>query len=334
MKKPTLEERIDRLNRASLRDVIEPATDVQGHVGSGQVVADELLSIHGLDVELTAEQRAQLSREEIAAVFDLGIRFEALLMSGFCLHLATSVELRDPRTVYALHEVGEETRHSRLFLQVIEQLQPTARNPLLGQQRFGRWLEKRADFAIMRRPALFNTLVLAGEEIPDLIQKRAGEHPDTDPFLAAVNRYHRSEEARHVAFARLRVAEVWRDATWGDRYTVRHVAPLIIYLLCHAFVHPGVYEVVGLPKWRTWRTVRRLPARREFQYRTTRSVLAALIAGGAFRPGSIPRAWRRLCNVDRHGTPITARTTAPTAPLDSRRRHTDDVGLNRSRLSS
>jgi hypothetical protein len=307
---PTLDERIDRLSRASARTVIEPDVDVPGHVAAGQVLPDELLSIYGLDVKLTSEQRAQLSREEVAAVLDLGIRFEALLMAGVGLDLATCAKLGDSRTVFALHEVGEETRHSRLFLRVIDQLQPTARNPLIGQGRLGRWLEKRSDFAIVRRPALFNTLVLAGEEIPDLIQRLACQHPDTDPFFATVSRYHRGEEARHLSFARLRVAEVWHNATWSDRYAVRRLAPLIIYLLFHLFVHPGVYEVVELPKWRTWRAVRRLPARRELQYRAARPVLAALIAGGTFRPGHIPHGWRRLCNVDPRGAPITAPAAA------------------------
>ncbi len=318
---PTPDERIERLNRAALRGAVEPSADLQGRVRAGQVLADELLSTHGLDVELTRDQRARLSREEVAAVLDLGIRFEALLMAGFCLNLATSGELKDPRTRFALQEVGEETRHSQLFLRVIEQLQPATRNPLIAQGRLGRWVEKRADFAIIRRPALFNTLVLAGEEIPDLIQKLAGEHPDTDPFLAAVNRYHRREEARHLSYARLRVPEVWHDATFGDRYAVRHLAPSIIYLLCHLFVHPGVYQTVGLPKWRTWRRVRHLPARRDFQHRATRPVLAALVAGGVFRPGRIPRGWRRLCNVDRHGEPnrrlddrVSATSPLRTAP--------------------
>ena len=50
--------------------------------------------------------------------------------------------------------------------------------------------------------------MLAGEEIPDLMQKLASEHPETDPLLAEVNRYHRQEEARHLAFARMRLPEL------------------------------------------------------------------------------------------------------------------------------
>ena len=51
-------------------------------------------------------------------------------------------------------------------------------------------------------PALFCLLVLSGEEVPDLMQKLASEHPDTDPMIKSVSKYHRQEEARHLAFAR------------------------------------------------------------------------------------------------------------------------------------
>ena len=60
--------------------------------------------------------------------------------------------------------------------------------------------------SLAKTEALLLVMVLAGEEIPDHLQKLAAEHPDTDPFLAALNRYHRMEEARHLSFARTRAA--------------------------------------------------------------------------------------------------------------------------------
>ena len=298
-----IDDRVSRLSTASLRKVIEPDVDLTGEVGAGQVLPDDLLSINGLDVELTAEQRATLSREELASILDGGFRFEAVLMSGFCLELAAKDDLCDPRVAYALHEVGEETRHSRLFARIIEQVGPTATNPLRGGGRLGHWFETRMNFAMMRRPALLNTLILGGEEIPDLIQKLASEHPDTDPFVVAVNRYHRQEEARHLSFARLQVAERWERATFGDRIAVRYIAPIVIRELFHSLVHPGVYGTIGLPRWKTWLAVRRLPARRALLVQATRPVLAALVDGGVFASGRVPRVWRRVCDVDRHGQP-------------------------------
>lgn len=300
----TVAEKVERLSAASLRKVIEPDLDLVGEVGPGRLVSDDLLSIRGLDVALTEEQRARLSREEIAAILDNGVRFEAILMAGFCLEVSVKDDLDDPRVAYALHEVGEETRHSRLFARVIGQIGATAGNPLRGEGRLSHRIEGRFNYALIRRPALLNTMILAGEESPDLLQKLASEHPDTDPFLATVSRYHRQEEARHLSFARVQVAERWAGATFSDRVAVRYVAPVLVKELFHSLVHPGVYATVGLPAWKTWLAVRKLPQRVALQQRAARPVLDALVAGGVFRAGRIPRLWRAACGVDRHNRPV------------------------------
>ncbi len=121
--------RIERLNTASARRVIDPDVEVTGRVGDGQVLSRSMLSVAGLDLDLTDEQWATLSREEMAAILDAGVRFESMLMANFGRSLAYRQDLCDPRVAYMLHEVGEETRHSRLFIRVIDQLRPTAKNP-------------------------------------------------------------------------------------------------------------------------------------------------------------------------------------------------------------
>lgn len=301
----TLEEKVERLSKASLSKVIDPDLDLPGTLGNGQILPDDLLSINGLDLDLSAEQRAHLSREEIRAIFDGGIRFENVLMAGFCFEIMLHDDLCDPRVTYALHEIGEETRHSRLFARVIAQTGATSKNPLRGGGRLGTWLDRRSTFALIRRPALLNTMILSGEEIPDLMQKLASEHPDTDPFLREVNLYHRREESRHLSFARLQVKERWDKAMWTDRFAVRRIAPIVIREQFHYLVHPAVYKAVGLPPWRTWFAVRRLPQRAELLHAASRPVLKALIEGGSLKTGRIPRQWRRLCGVDRTGAPTT-----------------------------
>ncbi len=163
---------IDRLSTASLRRVIEPDLDLPGHVSDGQVLPDELLGMHELAefADLSADQRAKLSREEVASIVEAGLRFEAVLMAGFALSLVDHPDLTDPEVVYALHEIGEETRHSRLFSRLLGQLAPTAKNPLAKFRRIEMMLIPR----LIRRPATLDVLVLGGEEIPDLMQKRAG----------------------------------------------------------------------------------------------------------------------------------------------------------------
>lgn len=306
--------KVDRLNTASLRKVIEPEETFDfGAIGAGQVLPDELLTTAGLDLDLSPEQKATLSREETAAMLTMGVAFESILNAGFSWQVATARDITDPRITYMLHEVGEETRHSRAFVRVIEQLAPTATNPMHNKvfdrvQRFFLPI-------LIKSPALLATMILAGEEIPDLLQKIASEHPDTDPTLAAVNKYHRMEEARHLAFARLTVGELYRDAGWRERFRVRHVAPVLIDGLFDTFVHPGVYATVGLPTWRTWRAANRTPKRRAVKLAAVRPILKALLDGGVLQAGRIPRRWRSLCQVDRHGAPLPGSPTLASVGL-------------------
>jgi len=303
------EERVERLSTASTRRVLEPEELFDwASQGDGQIIPDELLSVHGLGLDLTPEQKARLSREEVAAMLGTGIRFEAALMAGFSLQITEADDLADPRITYMLHEMGEETRHSRAFARLIEKLEPAAEDPL--RKGVIGWGTDKMMRLTIGSPSVLYTFVLAGEEIPDLLQKRAAEHPDTDPLLAAVNRYHRQEEARHLSFARATLPELYGRARRIERFRIRHLAPVVIELLFGMFVHPGVYASIGLPGLATWRAVNRTPERLAVRHAATRNILDGLLQAGVLRRGRVPRGWRRLCGVDRHGEP-----TGVDAPL-------------------
>jgi hypothetical protein len=288
------DERISQLSTASLRRLVEPDEDVTGQVDPTSPIVDRsLLSCAGLDLELTEDQWKTLAREEVAAITDAGIRFEALLLAGFGRMLADIPDLTDPRAVYVLHELGEETRHSRLFIRLLDQLHPTARNPFL--QGPIALVDRIATRFVLARPVLFCVMVLAGEEIPDLIQRRAAEHPDTDRFFAQVARYHRAEEARHLAFARLLLPELWRQASRLERFLIRWCGPAALRALSGSLVHPGVYETAGLPGWVTWRAVQVTDHHCEFNQAALGSVANALTTAGVFGDTRrLTRPWRRL----------------------------------------
>lgn len=295
-------ERIERLSTAATNRVIEPDTDIVGELGVGQIIPDELLSVHGLGLDLSAEQKATLSREETAAMFRSGIAFEAVLNSGFSMQIAKSRDVTDPRITFLLHEIGEETRHQRMFQRIIRQISPTA--PRTELRPLDRFLEAVGPHAIVALPTLLLTLVLAGEEIPDLIQKRASEHPDTDPFLAEVNRYHRAEEARHLAYARAIYPETWASANIAERIAVRNIAPWIVTDLYRFLVPPGVYTTIGLPGRETWDDVQASPERIALRHDATRPVLQVLVDAGVFRRGGVTKGWQTLCGVNANGTPV------------------------------
>lgn len=302
---PAVEQRVNRLSTAAAKRVVEPDDDVPGGVGDGQLLPDRLLSIAGLDLDLTPEQKRILSREEIASIAEAGIRFEAVLTAGFGAQIATSRDITDPRLTFILHEIGEESRHQRLFQRLIASIGPTAKDPL--PYRVARAGMTAVVHAVAELRALFYVLVLGGEEIPDLFQKLASEDPDTDDFVRAVNKYHRMEEARHLSFARAVYPEVWAEASLADRIAVRRVAPFLIGGMFETIVHPGVYATIGLPRMKTWRAANRTPQRVQLRWMATRPVLQVLLDSGAIKPGRVPKGWRALCGVDRHGNPLPNR---------------------------
>ncbi|MGH9299992.1 MAG: diiron oxygenase, partial [Acidimicrobiales bacterium] len=131
--------------------------------------------------------------------------------------------------------------------------------------------------------------------------KLASENADSVEFVRAVNKYHRMEEARHLSFARAVFGEVWGKAGTFDRFLVRHLAPRIISVMFHDIVHPGVYRVVGLPAFSTWKAANRTPQRRQLRYEATRAVLRVLLDAGAVQKSRIPAGWRRLCGLGAEG---------------------------------
>jgi hypothetical protein len=157
---------------------------------------------------------------------------------------------------------------------------------------------------IMNNPVLLGVMVLAGEEIPDLVQRRQLEHPDTDDYIRRVNAYHREEEARHIAFAGILLPELWRRANRRQRFLVKRVAPILVDLMLETqLFHPGIYEAAGLPGRRTARAVRRSASYRQLRAEAMRSVLKAWLNAAPELGTRVPHGWRRMCTVDRSGTP-------------------------------
>jgi hypothetical protein len=300
----TADQRIERLSSASLNRILEPDLDLDmpARLGAGQLLPDELVSLScvpELFDDLTDEQKHTLAKEEFASIVDTGVRFESVLMAGFSLEILNRRDLTDPRVTYLLHEMGEETRHSRLFVRLLDQVRPAATNPLDGT--IARLAQRVVLPILTSMPALFCLLVLSGEEVPDLLQKLASEHDDTDPMIKGVSRYHRQEEARHLAFARMLFPEQWAAAGPIERLLVRHLGSRIAIAMFDTIVHPGVYATVGLPAWPTWRAVNRSPRRTALRHRALRPILGPLLEAGVFGGGRVPRGWQLACGVDRFG---------------------------------
>ena len=112
---------------------------------------------------------------------------------------------------------------------------------------------------------------------------------------------------RHLAFARAVLPERWAHASRWRRFRVRWHAPLIVEVMFNMLVHPGVYEPVGLPGWRTWWAAKNSEARLELRYRATRPIAEALVGRAPSREGA-----SRTCGGASRGH-RPSRTPAPLA---------------------
>ena len=230
-------------------------------------------------------------------------------MAGFSLDILSRPDLTDPRVTYLLHEMGEETRHSRLFVRLLDPGAAESQEPARQPDRPHR--------AAARRDAVPHGHAVA--VLPARAQRRGSarpppeagrEHPDTDPMIKAVSKYHRQEEARHLAFARMLFPEQWA-AAGPDR-----ALPGPLPRLPHRHRDVRHHRAPGRLRHRRPPHVedlaRRQPLRRPHGHAPPCPAPAPHPAprGEVFEGGRVPRGWQLACGVDRHGRDLASAEAA------------------------
>lgn len=291
------EDRLSRLIDLSL-PVVEPEDRFDwAAIDPAQPTNPYVTSLTGL-VELTPEQSARLAKEEFCSTIEVSIRLEAILTAAFGVMLFRHPTVMGPDVTYVLHEIGEETRHSRAFVRMLEQVKPETRNPGTGGPLAA--LIGTLIAGAITRPALWWVVTMAGEEIPDLYQRMTMNSPHIDPVVREVIRYHRTEEARHLGFARMQFPKAMAEASLYDRLFMRFVMPSLLILFHMIYFHPGCYKVVNLPPYRTWWRARKNSMRVETRAMAARKVLREIRRTGLYER-RVPRGWQRLCGVNSKG---------------------------------
>jgi hypothetical protein len=233
-----------RLLGSTSRNSYDPALDIDWDAPvelDTRFMPFERVSLYGTDLweRMTEEQRIELSRQEIASVASTGLWFELILIQ-LLARWAYHQDAQDPRTQYALAEIGDETRHILMFAKSIARLgAPTYRPRRLVHQL------ARVYKAVAAGPALFAP-VLVAEEITDRLQREMVNDEDIHPLIRMVNRIHVVEEARHVRFAREEVAR--QMATIGPiGKVISNVASAVVAaFIAESMISPDVYAQAGL----------------------------------------------------------------------------------------
>ena len=201
----------------------------------------ERVSLYGTELwdRMSEEQKRELSKQEIASVASTGLWFEIILIQ-LLARWAYHQDPQDPRTQYALAEIGDETRHIQMFAKAIARMGTPTYRPRRLLHQLARLYK-----ATAAGPALFAP-VLVAEEITDRLQRDMVNDEAIHPLIRMVNRIHVVEEARHVRFAREEVAR--QMATIGPvGKAISNVASAIVAaFIADSTISPQVYERAGL----------------------------------------------------------------------------------------
>ncbi len=293
---PDRERVAERLIESSLKLSFDPQVDIawdEPFEGSW-FVPERLVSLYGTPLwdRMSETQRKELSRHEAVSMLCAGYWFELILDQILVRHLWRE----DPASAharFALTEVGDETRHSLMFMRMVAKMGGAGD---YGFDRRGRrwgWLLK----TLARGGEGFAAALIA-EEILDAGQREVVREPTCEPLFRELCRIHVTEEARHVSYARDELAR--RVAAMGPlrREWSRLVTLLSGRVIQDAMVDPRVYAAVGLDPAEAVRAAARNPARRAAGYRLTRRLVRVLTEAGLIG-GPTRRLWEREGLVDR-----------------------------------
>ena len=243
MVKPDL---LQRLCSASRRLLLDPYTtfewpdrlDPDAH----WFVAPSLSSLHGTPIwdTLAPEQQRRLSFFELVNLFSLAIAGERLLvhkMARFLYHPDYA-----GHTAYLHHFLEEENRHMVWFGTFCERY--------AGKVYPSRWYPLPAELDETEEEFRFWVSVLAFEEVGDAYNRGIAADDRVHPLSRAINRAHHREEARHLAYGRLMVRELWERYSpgWSPQVKERVQAYVAHYLVSQYldFFNPAAYRDAGL----------------------------------------------------------------------------------------
>lgn len=279
-----------RLLRASATRSYDPDKDIDWEIRAPDdawFVPPELVSLYGTATwdRMDTRQRFELSYQELASYGSAGYWFELLVLRMFSRHLM-SLDPTDPRSLYALTELGDETRHMKMFARCRSVLGcPVYRLPGSVRRLFP------LGHPLFQDLTMFAATLLV-EEVQDHLQRVILADERVHPLVRQICRIHVAEEARHVSFARAELRDAVRGASRRRLACHRELTGLTATLMVPGLLDPSLYANAGLDPARARREAGRNPHHREFRLRSGAKVVAFLQDVGMITPAQ-HHWWRR-----------------------------------------
>ncbi|MGA4544532.1 AurF N-oxygenase family protein [Uniformispora flossi] len=234
----------ERLLAASAKNSFDPLKDIDWAaplLPDTYFIAEERCTLYGTRTwgRMSAQQRIDLSRHEVASTASVGIWFEVILMQLLIRH-AYDQDMTSRHVQYAFTEIADECRHSTMFGRMIEKFEAPNYGPGKHAHELGRVM-KTIGFGIQTFAA-----ALIAEEILDTAQREMMQDETIQPLVRGVARIHVIEEARHVRYAREEVVRRAPRLNRAEMAFSRLVIARSAHVIARHLIHPGVYAAVGL----------------------------------------------------------------------------------------
>ncbi|CCQ15051.1 putative uncharacterized protein [Rhodococcus sp. AW25M09] len=206
------------------------------------------ISLYGTELwdTLTPEQRIELGKHEIVSILSFGIYAETFLSANL-LRVFGRGTLSD-HSLYAIAEIGEESRHSIMFGKLIEK---AGLRPYLLPRTSLFWV-KLGQFLPLG-PATYGVTLLI-EEVLDRGQREAMNDPNMQPHLRQLMKIHVLEESRHITYAREEMVRGMQATNRVNRALHRVILAAAANVTYPLLIDPRVYRSVGIRPWRGIRT--------------------------------------------------------------------------------
>lgn len=281
----------ERLLRTASRHSLDPDVEVDWAappVPGLLWMPEHRVTLYGTALwdRLTAEQRVELSKHEVASQCSTGIWFETILMHMLLRHHYAQDQV-DAHARHTLTEIAEECRHSLMFGRFLTTTGCPDYGPGRRLHRVGRV------FKALGSPTVTFAGALFVEEALDAMQREAMRDESVQPLIRQVSRVHVVEEARHIAFARAEVARRVTSLSAPQLALTRVVTAGVAYSVLRALVHPRVYAGVGLDPREAYAVREANPHWRATKHAWTAKVVAELQQQGLLDDALSRRLLRR-----------------------------------------
>ena len=203
----------------------------------------ELISLYGTPAyeALTEEQQKKLSLYELGNFFSLVLQGERPLVAGLVDRLyakGNSVSVNE----YLHHFVDEENKHMVMFGEFC--------NRYIGKVYPEKKISLPKTYAKGEEEVAFYCKVMVVEELGDFYNLAIEKDERVDALVREVNKVHHIDEARHLAFGRVQLAELFAKYSpeWSPETLAGFREWLVAYLRASwgDYYNPAMYRDAGL----------------------------------------------------------------------------------------